>query len=66
MLDRLVGLGLAYGATELINRLWMPASISPGIVLVAISVSLIVGLVSGLIPALKASRLRPLEALRYE
>jgi putative ABC transport system permease protein len=62
----LVGLGLAYGATALIDRLVMPASISVGIVVVAIAVSLFVGLVSGLIPALKASRLKPLEALRYE
>jgi len=62
----LVGLLLAYGATALIDKLLMPASISPGIVMVAVAVSILVGLLSGLIPALKASRLKPLEALRYE
>lgn len=62
----LIGLILAYGVTEIINALLLPASISPVIVVVAIFISVLVGVVSGIIPAYRASKMNPIEALRYE
>lgn len=62
----IIGLSIAAAITEVISRTLMPASLSPGIVLTALLVSVIVGVISGFVPAYRGAKLDPIEALRYE
>ncbi len=66
LLGGMVGLALAFGVAEAINRFLLPAAVSLPIAVVALVVCLVVGVASGFIPAWRASRLNPIEALRYE
>ena len=66
LLGGFTGIILAFGVTAIINSLLMPAQISIGIIVVALVVSVLVGVFSGIIPAIKAAKQNPIEALRYE
>ena len=62
-----VGTALGAGAAYAISTLggW-PALVQPEAVLLAITVSCLIGIFFGFYPARKASRLSPIEALRFE
>jgi putative ABC transport system permease protein len=63
-----VGLALSYGMCAAVTASVpsFPMEFSFGLVFVGMIVSTITGIVSGFAPALSASRLDPVEALRYE
>jgi len=62
----LIGIALSWLVAEAINAALMPASLSLPIIVIAVLVSLITGVASGLVPAVKGARLDPIESLRYE
>ena len=61
-----IGILLAVILTAVVNAVLMPAAVSWPIVAVAVIVSGGVGVIAGLAPAFRASKLDPIEALRYE
>jgi putative ABC transport system permease protein len=61
-----IGVIISFGVAALIDKFVMPASISLPIVIAALIISIATGVVSGFIPAFRASRLKPIDALRYE
>ncbi|MFH1169159.1 MAG: ABC transporter permease [Chloroflexota bacterium] len=63
----IIGVATGWGASYLISRFGqMTTLVSPDIVVLAVSVSVGIGLFFGFYPAWNASRLNPIEALRSE
>lgn len=63
LLGVVLGIGLSYLLSFVMGA---PVAISPVACVVAVGFSVVIGLIFGLAPAVKASRLNPIEALRYE
>ncbi len=63
----ILGIGCGYFLAWLISRTaeWKTV-VTPASVLIAFSVSVAVGMIFGIYPAMKASRINPIDALRYE
>lgn len=64
MFGLILGVGLSQGVGRFILHYNVPFSIWP--VVVSISVAIVVGLASGVMPAIKAAKLNPIDSLRYE
>ena len=65
LLGGLIGLAIAYPITLVMDR-FMPAVLSASLVGIALLVSVTTGVIAGFLPAWRASKLNPVDALRAE
>jgi putative ABC transport system permease protein len=63
LLGILIGIGIGYAATALTG---LPTSLNWKPFAIGMGFSSAVGIIFGMLPAMRASRLDPIEALRYE
>jgi putative ABC transport system permease protein len=65
-----LGILMGWGITQIVERIPQASGltllITPGTVIIAVGVSVAIGIVFGLYPAMRAARLHPIQALRYE
>jgi putative ABC transport system permease protein len=64
LIGGLIGLTLAAGLVGAVHHFYEVVVIAPSAVVLAIAVSIITGVIAGFLPAWRASRLSPVEALR--
>jgi putative ABC transport system permease protein len=65
-LGGVIGVGLGFLVSFIVNVLVFPSTIPLMWVGIGFGFSVMIGLIFGLYPAIKAARLDPIEALRYE
>jgi len=65
LIGGIVGLFVAFPLSLIVDQI-LPTAMPLSIVAIALLVSAFVGVISGLLPAYRAARLNPVEALRYE
>jgi putative ABC transport system permease protein len=60
-----IGLGIAFPLSLVVDQ-FLPTAMPLSVVFISIGISLAVGVISGFLPAYRAARMDPVEALRYE
>ncbi len=65
LIGGLIGLAIAFPLSLVVDQ-FLPTAMPLSVVFVAIFISLAVGIVSGFLPAYRAAKMDPVEALRYE
>ncbi len=65
LIGGMVGLMISYPLSLIIDQ-FLPTAMPLSVVFISLGISLAVGVVSGFMPAYRASRMDPVEALRYE
>ncbi|MEN8192255.1 MAG: ABC transporter permease [Bacteroidota bacterium] len=66
LIGGMIGLGLAVVGSMIIGQFDFPVTVDADAVIIAVTISLITGVLSGFAPAYTASKLDPVDALRYE
>jgi len=66
LMGGLLGIGMAFLVCKIMSMAGIPSAINPFIVIASTLFAAAVGVIFGYYPALKAARLYPIDALRYE
>ncbi|MCL2209441.1 MAG: ABC transporter permease [Treponema sp.] len=66
LMGGVMGIGMAFLACRILSNIGVPTTVNPLIVAVSAMFAALVGILFGYYPALKAAKLYPIEALRYE
>jgi putative ABC transport system permease protein len=66
LMGGILGIGMAFLVCRIMSAMNIPTSINPLIVAASTLFAALVGIIFGYYPALKAARLYPIDALRYE
>ena len=65
LIGGIIGLAIAFPLSLIVDQV-LPTAMPLSVVFIAISISLVVGVISGFLPAYRAAKMDPVEALRYE